>query len=273
MLNNKKDIEMWLNKMNIFKYNIKEDLTVDVEGNVNIGNKKLHSIPIKFGKINGFFICSSNMLTDLQNIPDKILGYFDCSFNNLTNLNEMSNIYIKSSFLCNNNNLTSLQGCPDVINGDFNCSKNNLSNLLFSPQEINGNFNCNNNIITSLQHCPPTIKKNFYCSHNKISSFQYCPKEINGNFYIDYNPIMSLSYLPEKIHGNISFLSNNAFPINELLKFNSYVNGQIHNIYNTSGDKNIFLELVDKIKKINKEHNDFKKSVENNKINILKKKL
>ena len=41
MLNNKDVIEIWLNLMKIDNYIIHEDLTVDVNGDVNISQKKL----------------------------------------------------------------------------------------------------------------------------------------------------------------------------------------------------------------------------------------
>ena len=105
MYETKKEVEDWLISMKIANYVINEDLTVDVEGNVNISYKNLKEIPVKFGKINGGFSCSDNALTSLEGCPRIVNG----------------------SFYCNYNHLGSLDYCPEVINGSFNCSNNEIN--------------------------------------------------------------------------------------------------------------------------------------------------
>jgi hypothetical protein len=58
---------------------------VDVEGWVSMYNMKLPEIPVKFGRVEGWFDCNSNKLTTLKNCPDYIKEGFYCSDNNLTN--------------------------------------------------------------------------------------------------------------------------------------------------------------------------------------------
>ena len=49
-------------KYNIQNYTINNGL-VDVDGNVNLSNRKLSKIPLNFGKVNGYFYCDDNELT------------------------------------------------------------------------------------------------------------------------------------------------------------------------------------------------------------------
>ena len=117
MYNTRKEIENWLNEIEIEDYVINEDLTVDVNEDVNIHEMSIKEIPIRFGRVNGNFNCNSNLLINLKNCPNVVNG----------------------SFYCANNQLTSLEGCLEVISGDFNCGGNKLTNFEYFPKEIRGN--------------------------------------------------------------------------------------------------------------------------------------
>ena len=112
---NKQDIINWLDKYNIKNYTINEDLTVDVDGNVNLYSKGLTEIPVQFNKINGNFGCSDNKLTSLKGFPKEVNGYFWCSVNKLT----------------------TLEYGPEIINGDFCCSYNPFKSFTNWPKHIN----------------------------------------------------------------------------------------------------------------------------------------
>jgi hypothetical protein len=59
---------------------------VDVDGNVFMDgrNRNITEIPVKFGKIEGWFSCADSNLTTLKNCPDSIVFDFYCEKNNLT---------------------------------------------------------------------------------------------------------------------------------------------------------------------------------------------
>ena len=61
----------WLDDMDIENYTINDDLTIDVDGDgdVNLNNKKLEKIPVKFKSIGGYFDCYNNKLTSLKGSP------------------------------------------------------------------------------------------------------------------------------------------------------------------------------------------------------------
>ena len=125
MYSTRKEVVDWLISIKIYNYIINEDLTVDVNSDVDISNKKLKEIPVKFGKINGIsFNCSNNNLTNLEGCPDVIYGSFYCNYNNLTSLEHCPQV-IKGSFDCANNELTSLKELPNVIFNNYLSFENN----------------------------------------------------------------------------------------------------------------------------------------------------
>ncbi len=81
---------------------------VDVAGNVDISQRGLTEIPVKFGKVDSHFNCNSNNLTTLKNCPDYVGGMFQCSDNNLTSLDFYPNKLNSNFWLFHleHNNLT-----------------------------------------------------------------------------------------------------------------------------------------------------------------------
>lgn len=104
MYKTKEEIESWLNSHDIQHYKINSNLTVDVNWSVDISNKNLEEIPVKFRFINGDFECSYNKLTSLKNSPDKVNGIFYCDNNKLTSL-EHAPIYADGDIVFHNNKL------------------------------------------------------------------------------------------------------------------------------------------------------------------------
>ena len=77
----KEETKDWLDEVSIGKYTINDDLTVDVDGDVDLNNKKLEKIPVKFKSIGGYFNCGSNQLTSLEGCPKSVGGHFNCNSN------------------------------------------------------------------------------------------------------------------------------------------------------------------------------------------------
>ena len=134
----------WLKKMDITDYSVDSEGFVNVDGDVDISNKKLTSIPVKFGYVGGYFYCHYNNLSSLQGAPREVGGYFYCHYNNLSSLQGAPR-EVGGSFECWNNNLTSLEGAPKEVGGNFDCRNNNLSSLQGAPREVGGDFCCWNN--------------------------------------------------------------------------------------------------------------------------------
>ena len=80
----KEQIE-FLNKVCYNRWTLNENGKVDVDGGVSMNNTKLTEIPVKFGRVGGWFHCANNNLTTLKNCPDWIYGQITFYKNPLTN--------------------------------------------------------------------------------------------------------------------------------------------------------------------------------------------
>ena len=107
----------------IQNYSINQDLSIDVEGHVNLGYLKLTSLPLRFSRVGGGFFCQNNNLTTLEGGPREV----------------------RKNFNCHNNLLTTLDGSPREVGGYFDCSSNRLTTLDGGPREVGGEFYCSYN--------------------------------------------------------------------------------------------------------------------------------
>jgi hypothetical protein len=163
------EIDKICRKYDIIDYTINSDNSVDVDGDVDLYDEKLTSIPLNFNIVNGYFNCSWNYLTSLKGCP----------------------VRVGNEFYCNYNRLTSLQYSPQYVeNGDFSCRWNKIESLQYCTELIRGNFYCYNNKLTSLEY-HPTVYGEFSCCNNQINTFEnfYYYKE---DVYFDGNPIYDI---------------------------------------------------------------------------------
>jgi hypothetical protein len=181
-------------KYGIENYTINNGL-VDVSGNVNLSDKKLSKLPIKFGNVSGDFYCDTNQLTSLDGTPQFVGGDFYCYRNQLTSLKDAPK-EVGESFNCDDNRLTSLDGAPKSVSGAFKCINNQLTSLVGCPQEVGGSFNCNNNQLTSLEGAPKEVSGWFYCNNNKLTSLEGAEETICKNLDCSINNIYRLDFLP-----------------------------------------------------------------------------
>ena len=142
---NDQEIHDICDKYRIKNYSINEDGSIDVDGNVDLGDKNLSKLPIKFGKVGGFY-CYNNKLTSLEGAPNHVDGNFNCKYNKLTSL-DGSPGYVGGDFYCQYNQLTSLEGAPSHVGRDFYCSYNQLISLEGAPSYVGGDFYCVGNPI------------------------------------------------------------------------------------------------------------------------------
>jgi hypothetical protein len=163
------EIDKICRKYNIINYTINSDNSVDVDGDVDLHDKRLESIPLSFNIVNGYFGCGRNYLISLKGCP----------------------VRVGNRFSCYNNKLTSLQYSPQYVeNGNFSCGRNKIESLQYCTKLIRGDFYCYNNELTSLEY-HPTVYGEFRCWNNQINTFE--------NFYyykedIDFedNPIYDI---------------------------------------------------------------------------------
>ena len=65
-------------KYHITRYTINDDLSIDVDDNVNLTLYSLEYLPLKFNYVSGNFDCSHNKLKTLEGCPQTVGGIFDC---------------------------------------------------------------------------------------------------------------------------------------------------------------------------------------------------
>lgn len=129
----------------IHNWTLNKDGSIDVDGDVNICDRSLFKIPLRFRNVTGGFNCIYNELTSLEGSPISVSG----------------------DFYCNNNKLTSLKGCPVSVGGSFHCYNNNLKSLKGCPKSIGSYFDCGNNDIVDFEGIG-IIDGSFYCDDNHI---------------------------------------------------------------------------------------------------------
>ncbi|MCK9475624.1 MAG: hypothetical protein M0R46_06890 [Candidatus Muirbacterium halophilum] len=213
---NNSEIEAICKKYNITNYTINEDVSIDVDGDVYLYNKKLKVLPLKFRKVSGNFDCNDNQLTTLEGAPQSVGG----------------------DFYCTSNQLTSLVGCPQYIGGDFNCSFNKLTSLVGSPQNIGGNFSCSFNELTSLKGSPQSIGGSFNCSCNQLTSLEGAPKRVSGLFLCNSNNLKNIDYL-SKYYKELD-ISNN--PITKII--NLFTTSNEYGWISNREDKELIMDFI-----------------------------
>jgi hypothetical protein len=122
---NKKEIsiEDWCIKFNLYKYIINDDNTICVNHDVDYCSKRLFSIPIQFGVVNGRFDFRDNLLRTLKGSPKKVNFFFGCDSNRLTNL-KGGPMEVDGDYYCYRNKLISLEGGPIKLGGKLDCMYN-----------------------------------------------------------------------------------------------------------------------------------------------------
>ena len=124
----KEDIDSICKKFDIENYTINEDSTVEVDGNVDLYDKRLTKLPLKFGKVSGNFSCLYNQLISLEGAPLSVGGYFNCISNQLKSL-EGAPLSVGGNFYCDSNQLKSLSGISGRISGGIYCYNNQLRDV------------------------------------------------------------------------------------------------------------------------------------------------
>lgn len=158
-------VEEIIEHLGIKNFKINDDLTVDVDGNVDLSSKWLVCIPLQFGTVTGDFVCDANPIKSLVGSPRSV-GGFSCAETKIKDLVGCPSV-VTNNFSCDTNNLESLKGSPRKIGGAFMCYDTGITSLEGSPDEIGGTFDCSFNRIVSFDGAPSFVKDEFSCIQNK----------------------------------------------------------------------------------------------------------
>jgi hypothetical protein len=161
-------IKKWLDEHKIKNYTINDDLTIDINGSINLRRCGVEQLPeyIQFGKVSGYFVCCGCKLKSLEGCPQKVGYQFDCSECNSLETLKGCPKEVGDYFYCYScPELTSLEDCPKEVGGDFYCSCcPKLTSLKGCPEKVGGSFECSGcTKLESLKGCPKVVDKDFDC--------------------------------------------------------------------------------------------------------------
>ena len=112
------NIEEICQKYRIKDYTINQDETVDVDNDVDLESRQLYKLPLKFGKVSGYFVCANNLLSSLDGSPREIGS---------------------TGFSCSNNVIKTLVGGPLIVKQIYNCIGNKLTDVVGFPEHYTDN--------------------------------------------------------------------------------------------------------------------------------------
>jgi hypothetical protein len=174
-------IESICKKYGIENYTINEDGSIDVDDDVRISGFSITKLPLKFGRVTGYFDCRNNQLTSLEGSPKEL----------------------SRSFYCADNQLTSLEGSPKVVGGSFGCYNNQLTNLIGGPEVVLGDYFADTNQIKSFEGFPDDYEGGVDFSNNPVQRvLNQFPKYLwVKTIYLinDYDAIWNGEVVPERL--------------------------------------------------------------------------
>ena len=125
---NFEDIKQICQRYFLENYTINQDGTVDVDRHVTLQSNGLTKLPLKFGKVNGYFNCNFNKLITLEGSPTEVTRYF----------------------LCTNNKLITLIGGPKQVGGSYYCEYNHLKDVHGFPEYFYNNIYIKENPVSEI---------------------------------------------------------------------------------------------------------------------------
>jgi len=175
-------------------WTINSDGLVDVDGDVYLSGCNLVRLPLRFGRVTGFFDCSNNQLISLEGGPLVVGRDFYCHNNQLKTL-EGGPQEVDGNFYCHDNRLETLEGSPKKVGSSFDCGVNFLTTLEGGPEKVGRDFYCHNNRLVSLEGGPEEVGRYFYCNNNRLETLKGGPKEVGESFWCYNNPVHEIVML------------------------------------------------------------------------------
>ena len=160
------DIDAICNQYGITNHTINSDGTVDVDGDVNISSwlrlrkERLTKLPLKFGRVTGWFDCSGNQLTSLEGCPNWVGG----------------------DFYCQNNQLTNLIGGPEVVIDNYYADRNQINDFIGFPDDYEGYCSFDDNPVEDI-----------------LDQFDYIIKWKIIKYIIEFEAIWNGEVIPERL--------------------------------------------------------------------------
>lgn len=135
---NKPEIQAWLESKNVEVFRIRDELIVDVHGDVRLPQECFARLPVVFGTVTGNFEITDSALASLHGSPTEVWG----------------------SFVCRNCRVKSFAGAPQRVGGDFDVSGNQIGSFAEAPEYwwIKGRLNVGSNAFSTLEKIHKCLK-------------------------------------------------------------------------------------------------------------------
>ena len=163
----KKEIDRLLKKhfiiSGIIEYH--DDGSISVDGDVELFDKSIKHLLVKFRKVSGFFDCSYTNLTSLEGAPQEVGSDFSCGDTKIISL-KGSPKKVGGEFYCDGTKITSLDGAPESVGSDFYCFDTKITSLEGAPEFVGGYFYCKNT---------PFYEQFLVDENTQISAVRYLP--------------------------------------------------------------------------------------------------
>lgn len=243
-LTNKEDVKEFCNLHGIqILGNVSSDGSIIAATHVNLANKGLRYLPIKFNACFGDFNVSENQLSSLIGVPQNISGFFNCSNNNLSTLDYFPRTARSVDVRNNKAKFTieqvkaTCQVTGNIFAFDLEIEKQKIKEILqyylityYSTNytinddltvDIEGDVDLRGSLLTAnnipiLDKIPVQFGKvtgSFNCIGNNLKNLIGAPKIVNGDFAcygdsITLGSIESLEGVPETCEGEMNLICN-----------------------------------------------------------------
>jgi hypothetical protein len=129
----------WIDHNGIQNAIVNRDLSIDVDGDVDIWRSLNSVLPVRFSRITGLLNLSSKFKS-LKGLPPDTIGGLNCIGSGITSLEGCSRV-VKNSFSVSYcESLKSLKGGPRIVNGSYGAKDVKLDSLEGIAEEIQGSL-------------------------------------------------------------------------------------------------------------------------------------
>ena len=163
-------IREWLDKFGVKNYSVNGDMTVSVDGPLDLADKGLEEIPVKFSEVSGSVDVTSNRLKRIDWAPAKVNKDFDAW----------------------DNQIETLVGGPTEVVQSADFDGNQLADCHGAPKKVGGAFIVSRNPLKTLAGCPEKVGEYFKATECNLSQIDDLPREIGTNLYLQENHFKSL---------------------------------------------------------------------------------
>lgn len=176
MYTNKQDIAKWLRNYGVDNYTVNDDLTVDVNGNVNLERAFMGQSKEEWLEE----LEDYNNHTDPEAQIDFELcddGSYEGNGSHHVYEEKTDEVYelpvrfgtVKGSFSIAYNELRTLKGCPHTVEGGFDCDSNDLQSLTGAPRQVGNIFFCKHNPLIEVGDIDTQITQGFFVGPDQIA--------------------------------------------------------------------------------------------------------